>query len=128
MLITISSSDYLLNSVLTEMISHLNMGLTEVIRIYYDHSQSSGESLEESFKNAEQINILTINCCSICDCLEKIVMIRKLENYNEITPQLKSVLLETLNQVYMDLVKLEDPLLAFQVTKIIQLLALEKTN
>jgi hypothetical protein len=40
--------------------------------------------------------------------------------------QLKSVLLKTLNQVYMDLVQLEDPLLAFQVTKIIQFLTFEK--
>ena len=58
--------------------------------------------------------------------MKKIVSIRKLDDYNEMVQQLKSVLLKTLNQVYMDLVQLEDPLLAFQVTKIIQFLTFEK--
>ena len=113
------------------MANHLNMGLNEIIKIYQHHKNiysNSGESLDETLKKVDQINILTTNCCCICNCLEKIVTIRNLDNFNPISPQLKSVLLQILNQVYMDLVHLEDPLLAYQITKIIQLLSLEKTE
>ena len=72
------------------------------------------------------IENLAKNCICLCDCVEIIVKIRYLDNFNAIGKQVMKNTMQILNSVF---IKLTDtcPLLAIQISKLIQLLSLEKS-
>lgn len=99
-----SSSDYLLNSVLTSCVKYIQLSLDELIQKYNE-------------KRA-------FNCNQLCVCIERILKQRQLDNFSKISPQLKSLICQTFNKLVIELTSLEDPLLIFQLTKLIQILNL----
>ena len=111
MLSTLSSSDYLLNSVLLTIMKYIELALQDII--------SSKES-------NENLDILSYNCNQLANCIEDIILIRKLDNFNSINPQLKDKLCQSLNKIFIELTEQQDPLLAFQITKIIQILSIQE--
>ena len=83
---------------------------------------------EEDLKNKSLIaDTLYSNCRLLTNCVESIVKIRNLENFTPITSKLKSTINTALNEI---LIKLTDlyPLLAIEMTKIIQILALNASS
>ena len=118
MLVAMSSSDYLLNNILFAMIKKIEIGLQDIIDIHH-HNESASSS------PSNNIVILSNNCFNLCICIEEIIQKRKLDNFNEINPNIKSKLCHIFNKVFVDLTELNDPSLAFQVTKIIQILSLQ---
>jgi hypothetical protein len=118
LVIALSSSDYLLNNILLAIIKKIEIGLLDIINI---HRRNDAQSSSPS----ENIAILTNNCFNLCDCIEEIIQKRKLDNFSDINPHIKSKLCHIFNKVFVDLTELNDPSLAFQVTKIIQILSIQ---
>jgi hypothetical protein len=130
LLVTFSTSDYLLNSVLASIVKsfqHIVSYLCEVKCSKTPASQqqqlsSSHESSQEA--SAKKIENLAYNCSHLCNTIDSIVKIRSLDNFTPIGPQIKKMLNRTLNEIFINLTDAY-PLIAIQFSKIVQLVSME---
>lgn len=113
-LIILSTSDYLLNSVLNSSINGLQIALDYLC----DLNRSNKNKKEGEIEN------LSGNCIHLCDCLVSIANIRQLDNYTPISSQIKGNINKILNTIFISLTD-SFPLIAIQLSKLIQLLAIQ---
>jgi hypothetical protein len=117
-LIVLSTSDYLLNSVLVSIIENL--------QIVIDFLCEKASRPDPANEKAELENIAN-NCIELCNCVDSIVKIRLLDNYTPINTQIRAHLTKFLNSVFINLTDTY-PLIAIQLSKLIQLLSLSDKN
>ena len=109
-LITFSTSDYLLNPVLHSIIKSLRITISFLC--------------EQINASEEQIESTASNCIQLANCTEMIIRIRHLDNFNTINSKVKLNLLNCLNTIFINLTEVY-PLLAIEMSKLIQLLNLK---
>jgi hypothetical protein len=118
MLIILSTSDYLLNAVLFSIVNGLK-GFIDANLIAQNRCARSDTFAE----NSDTIETIMCNLMRLTECAEYIVKIRTLDNYRPICAQLMPSLNMLLNSIFIDLTT-NYPLIAIQMSKIIQLLTL----
>ena len=150
-LIILSTSDFLLNSVVNAIVNSFHT----IVRYLCEAASTSQPSqptanssqfldvkdnrenkfLINNFSNSSQkmwsnentkknaiIENLAINCTHLCNAVESIVRIRLLDNYTSLSNQIRTNLNKTLNMIFINLTDAY-PLFAIQFSKLIQLLA-----
>lgn len=119
-LISLSTSDYLVNSVILAIVKNLQ------IAIDYLHEKSKikppNPIMDEKQQKIETENTAH-NCIHLCSCIESIVHCRLLSNYTPLSDTIKTYLNKFLNTVFINLTQ-SHPIIAIQASKVIQLLCL----
>jgi len=119
MIMIISTSDHLLNTVLNSTIKSLQISVDYICEMYKRENQQ-GQNREM----LEELECLAQNCSQLANCIEFIVRLRNLENFSSINSQVKTNLIHILNTVFINLSDIY-PLLAIQMSKVMQLMNLE---
>jgi hypothetical protein len=131
-LIVLSTSDYLLNLVIFSIVNGLKAFVdTNLISSISQNecsssSSSSSSNNEMRMENSNEPPVeeaLMSNLMSLIECVEYIVKIRRLDNHRPISEQVMPNLLMLLNTIFVDLTA-QYPLIAIQMSKIIQILSL----
>ncbi len=122
-LIVFSTSDYLVNYVLYFAIEELQLIADTIIKLIDELNNQCVNEIERSTKT-RYIQASSNNCRLLSNCLESIIKIRNLENFTSISNKLKTNMNSILNTIF---IKLTDvyPLLAIEISKLIQLLTLK---
>ncbi len=119
MIIIISTSDYLLNMVVNSTIKSLQISVDYICEMHQRAIQTD--------KNTEMNNdleFLAQNCSQLANCIEFIVRLRNIDNFSKINGQVKMNLIHILNTVFINLSEIY-PLLAIQISKIMQLMNID---
>lgn len=80
---------------------------------------------EEKMLKKKELSYLCNNCVMLTECISSIVRLRQLDYYTPINNQIKKNLNEILNNLFINLTD-TFPLIAIQLSKLIQLLSLFK--
>lgn len=124
-LIVLSTSDCLLNPILFAIINTLKI-VIEYLSDLYRFLQLN-ESLENGDKQSKKTELdnLCENCVVLTECVYSIVRLRQLDYYTPISTHIKKNLNQILNNLFINLTD-TFPLIAIQLSKLIQLLSLFK--
>jgi F0F1-type ATP synthase delta subunit len=122
-LIVFSTSDYLVNYVLYFAIEELQLIVDTIIKMIDELNNECVNEIERSTKT-RYIQALFYNCRLLSNCLESIIKIRNLENFTSISNKLKTNMNSILNTIFIKLTGVY-PLLAIEISKLIQLLTLK---
>jgi hypothetical protein len=119
MIMIISTSDHLLNTVLNSTIKSLQISVDYICEMYKRENQP-----DQNREMLEELECLAQNCSQLANCIEFIVRLRNLDNFSSINSQVKTNLIHILNTVFINLSDIY-PLLAIQMSKVMQLMNLE---
>ncbi len=119
MIMIISTSDHLLNTVLNSTIKSLQISVDYICEMYKRENQP-----DQNREMLEELECLAHNCSQLANCIEFIVRLRNLDNFSSINSQVKTNLIHILNTVFINLSDIY-PLLAIQMSKVMQLMNLE---
>lgn len=134
MLIIFSTSDYLLNIVLSLTIKSLQISIDYVCEklrtsrggINYQQIQNGQAQIDpRQAEIGEELECTAQNCSRLANCIEFIVQIRNLDNFKGINREVKVNVLQILNSIFIHLTEIY-PMLAIQMSKIMQLLKLNE--
>lgn len=123
MLIILSTSDYLLNQVLYSIVKSLRITIDYLCERFRMHNSSDNDSAVSS----EDLENITENSTTLSNCVEFIIKMRSLDNFHLINSKVKLNLLNILNSTFINLTDCY-PLLAIQMSKLIQLLSLSGSD
>jgi len=97
------------------------------LQISVDYICEMHQRAIQTDKNTEMNNdleFLAQNCSQLANCIEFIVRLRNIDNFSKINGQVKMNLIHILNTVFINLSEIY-PLLAIQISKIMQLMNID---
>lgn len=124
-MIVLSTSDCLLNQVLFAITNTLKIVIEYITDLNKFLHINENEGSEDKNSKKKELDNLCNNCTILAECVSSIVRIRQLDYYTSINGHIKENLNQILNNLFINLTD-TFPLIAIQLSKLIQLLALFK--
>ena len=124
MLIILSTSDYLVNTVLNSTLSCLQISIDFICEKYQEIIQLSkdGSNAANVSTQNDELENCALNCKYLINCMEFIIKLRYLDNFNVINSSVVANLIKVINA---NLINLSGtcPILSIELTRLTQLLA-----
>lgn len=124
-MIIFSTSDCLLNQVVFAITNTLKIVIEYISDLNRFLQINENKEGDEKNSKKKELDNLCNNCTILTECLSSIVSLRQIEYYTPINEQIKENLNQILNNLFINLTE-TFPLIAIQLSKLIQLLALFK--